>query len=76
MDQISMKKVHDWKCIKKQCFIKAVITNFIVDEELFDKFSCMKKYGECKSQYNYMKVQVAIVVTNGVMCSIISRKKA
>jgi len=28
------------------------------------------------SQQNDMKVQVALVVTNRVMCSIISRKKA
>ena len=51
------------------CFIKSVITDFTgVEEELFD--NC-----HVQSYKNGMRIQASLVVTNGVMCSSISRKK-
>jgi hypothetical protein len=55
--------------------MKTVITDFtMVEEELFDIFSCVKKYHEGKLK-NRMRIQVSLAMKKGVMCSIFSRKK-
>lgn len=49
MDWISLKKVRDWKCVQEYyCFIKTVVTNFTVVQELFEECSYLKKYCEGK----------------------------